>query len=142
MDGLVVCAMGGARRRRGFEPRFVRPFKGPLARSPPPSPSVSPSTIGTAVGWVVCLVLVVFMPSPQVIVHCKNKAPGTAHLQQWPPSPVPPADGSRISSSYSPWGLRTGVFKAAAGRTTAAVLDQKPPLWAVVLSKPLTSSDH
>ena len=33
----------------------------------------------------------------------KSKAPGTAHLQQCPPSPVPPADGSRISSS-SPLG--------------------------------------
>ena len=35
----------------------------------------------------------------------KSKAPGTAHLQQCPPSRVPPAAGSRISSSYSPWGI-------------------------------------
>ena len=120
MDGLVVCAMGGARRRRGFKPRFVRPSRSPLARPPPPPPSASPSTIGTADGWVACLVLVVFMPSPQIIVHSKNKAPGTTHLQQCPSSPVPPADGSRISSSYPPWEVRTGVFRAAAGRTAAA----------------------
>ena len=31
MDGLVVCAMAGARRGRGFEPRFVRPsVQGPV----------------------------------------------------------------------------------------------------------------
>ena len=38
MDGLVVCAMGGTCRCQGFEPRFVRPSRGPLARSPPPPP--------------------------------------------------------------------------------------------------------
>ena len=48
MDGLVVCAMAGARRGRGFEPRFVCPSRGPLARPPPPPPSASRSTTGTA----------------------------------------------------------------------------------------------
>ena len=63
MDGLVVCAMGGALCRRGFQPRFVRPSRGLLARSPPPPPSASPSTTGTADGWVACLVLVVLFLS-------------------------------------------------------------------------------
>ena len=62
MDGLVVCAMRGARRRRAFEPRFVRPSRGLLARSPPPPPLVSPCTIGAAGGWVACFVLVFFSP--------------------------------------------------------------------------------
>ena len=48
MDGLVVCAMAGACRGRGFEPRFVRPSRGPSVRPPPPPPSASPSTTGTA----------------------------------------------------------------------------------------------
>ena len=48
MDGLVVRAMVGARRGRGFEPRFVFPSRGPLARPPPPPPSASRSTTGTA----------------------------------------------------------------------------------------------
>ena len=48
MDGLVVCAMAGARRGRGFEPRFVRPSRGPPVRPPPPPPSASRSTTGTA----------------------------------------------------------------------------------------------
>ena len=48
MDGLVVCAMAGARRGRGFEPRFVRPSRGPSVRPPPPPPSASRSTTGTA----------------------------------------------------------------------------------------------
>ena len=51
MDGLVVCAMASARRGRGFEPRFVCPSSGPLARprhrplqhpAPPPVPPVRP----------------------------------------------------------------------------------------------------
>ena len=100
MDGLVVCAMGGARRCRGFEPRFVRPSRGPLARSPPPPPSASPSTIGTAGGWVACLVLVVFlMSSPHVICICtspedhnsKKKKQGTRHNT---PAAVPPVTGT------------------------------------------------
>ena len=33
--------------------------------------------------------------------------------------------GSRISSSYSPWGIRTAVFGAAAGYTAAAVRGPK-----------------
>ena len=48
MDGLVVCAMAGARRGRGFEPRFVRPSRGPSVRPAPPPPSASRSTTGTA----------------------------------------------------------------------------------------------
>ena len=137
----MVCAMDGTRRCRGFEPRFVRLSTGPLASPPPPPPSASPSTTGTADGWVACLVLVVVSfifrifciwssPGRHQSTH-KNKAPGTTHLQQCPQSPVPPADGSRISSSYSPWGNRTSVFKAATGRTTAAVPGQKPILGAV-----------
>ena len=41
--------------------RFVRPSRGPSARSPPPPPSAARSTIGTAGGWVACLVLIVFI---------------------------------------------------------------------------------
>ena len=48
MGGLVVCAMAGARHGRGFEPRFVCPSRGPLARPPPPPPSAARSTTGTA----------------------------------------------------------------------------------------------
>ena len=48
MDGLVVCALAGARRGRGFEPRVVRPSRGPPVRPPPPPPSATRSTIGTA----------------------------------------------------------------------------------------------
>ena len=61
MDGLVVCALAGARRGREFDPRFVCPSRGPSVRSPPPPPSAARSTIGTAGGWVACLVLIVFM---------------------------------------------------------------------------------
>ena len=61
MDGLVVCALAGARRGRGFDPRFVCPSRGPSVRSPPPPPSAARSTIGTAGGWVACLVLIVFL---------------------------------------------------------------------------------
>ena len=48
----------------------------------------------------------------------KNKAPSTAHLQQCPPSPVPPADGSRVSSSYSP--SAGGFEPASSGQQPAA----------------------
>ena len=44
----MVCAMAGARRGRGFEPRFVCLSRGPSVRPPPPPPSASRSTIGTA----------------------------------------------------------------------------------------------
>ena len=56
----MVCALAGARRGRGFEPRFVCPSRGPPVRSPPPPPSATRSTSGTAAGWVACLVLIVF----------------------------------------------------------------------------------
>ena len=42
----------------GVRTRFVCPSRGPPVRSPPPPPSASPSTIGTAGGRVACLVLV------------------------------------------------------------------------------------
>ena len=87
----MVCAMGGARRRRGFEPRFVCPSRGPPVRSPPPPPSAAPSTIGTAGGWVACLVLVLFPVKLCPLVQHKNQVPDTAHLQQCPPSLVPPS---------------------------------------------------
>ena len=105
MDDIVVCAIGGARRRRGFEPRFVRPSKGVLARPPPLPFSASPSTAGTSDGWVACFVFVVFtfisaQPRPQSRQQSaqKNKPPSTVNLQQCPLTPVKPADGSRISS--------------------------------------------
>ena len=61
----------------------------------------------------------------KIITQSKNKALGTAHLQQCPPSPVPLPAGSRISSSYSPWGIRTAVFGAVAGCIAAAVRGPK-----------------
>ena len=128
MDGLVVCAMGGTRHRQGFEPRFVRPSRGPLARSPPPPPSTSPSTIGTAGGWVACLVHVVLsyvQSTCHRYMHLsglserKAKKQGTGHNT---PAAVTPVT---VSSSYSPWGIRTAVFGAAAGCTAAAVRGPK-----------------
>ena len=91
MDGLVVCAMGGARRGRGFEPRFVCPSRGPPVRSPPPPPSASPSTIGTAGGWVACLVLI-FFPLPPV----PALAPGTQKrgTEHGTPAAVPSVTGT------------------------------------------------
>ena len=70
MDGLVVCAMAGARRGRGFDSRFVCPSRGPSVRSPPPPPSASRSTIGTAGGSVACLVLIVFCPAARYVYFC------------------------------------------------------------------------
>ena len=99
MDGLVVCAMAGARRGRGFDSRFVCPSRGPLVRSPPPPPSASRSTIGTAGGSVACPVLIVFCPATRYVYFwiigyehmetAKSKAPTTTHLQQRAPPPVP-----------------------------------------------------
>ena len=89
MDGLVVCAMASARHGRGFEPRFVCPSRGPLARPPPPPPSATRSTTGTAgaSGGVsphrFCLV----MDLAQGL--SKSKAPATTHLQQRAPPPGP-----------------------------------------------------
>ena len=95
----MVCAMDGARRCRGFEPRFVRPSRGPLARSPPPPPSASPSTIGTAGGWVACLVLIVFFKSsPDIIgiitspeIIARSKKQGMRHST---PAAMPPVTGT------------------------------------------------
>ena len=88
----MVCALGGARRRRGFEPRFVRPSTGPLARSPPPPPLASPSTTGTTDGWVACLVLVVFhfcCCPVQTSEHTEEQ--GTEHNTS---AAVPPVTGT------------------------------------------------
>ena len=147
----MVCAMGGARRRRGFEPRFVRPSRGPLASSPPRPPSASPSTTGTADGWVACLVLVVFTfgiaqfrPQSKQQSAEKNKALSTTHLQQCPTSLVPPADGSRVSSSYSP--SAGGFEPASLGQQPAAQplrYAAKSQGWGpLALIKPMLSYGH
>ena len=134
MDGLVVCAMAGARRGRGFEPRFVRPSRGPSVRPPPPPPSASRSTTGTA--GATGGVSPPFFPHPQPQplgpgpTH-KNEAPDTAHLQQRAPSLLPPSAGWRMSSSYSSSACprkrtRTRVFRAAASCTAAPPRCAKP----------------
>ena len=100
----------------------------------PATPSAARSTIGTAVGWVACLVLIVFFLLQIVFVlrqvcpseKLKSKAPGTAHLQQRAPPPVPPCAAGSASPPRSPLrppakGIRTPVFRAAAGCTAAVV---------------------
>ena len=137
MDGLVVCAMAGARRGRGFEPRFVRPSRGPSVRPPPPPPSASRSTTGTA--GATGGVSPPFFPThpapphpPPGVRHThKIEAPGTAHLQQRAPSLLPPSAGWRMSSSYSSSACprkrtRTGVFRAAVCCATAPPCCAKP----------------
>ena len=54
-----------------------------------------------------------------VISFLRTKTPSTSI-----PVAVRPTNGSRISSSYSPSGVQTGVFRAAAGCTAAAVSGQ------------------
>ena len=129
----MVCAMAGARRGRGFEPRFVCPSRGLLARPPPPPPSASRSTTGTAgasdgvsphrffvqLHGMLRLAVLSFIAGSQ-----KKKA-----------KPQPPHTCSsalhhrgrlcrrnRISSSYSSSArTRTHVFRAAAGCFAAVV---------------------
>ena len=84
------------------------------------------------------------LPLPLPPAH-KNEAPGTAHLQQGPPSLVPPAARWRMSSSYSSSAClrkrtRTRVFRAAAGCTAAAPRCQKPCLTPPSLSPVLNVS--
>ena len=146
MDGLVVCAMAGARRGRGFEPQFLRPSRGPSVRPPPPPlqhpapPPVPP------VRRVACLLH--FFPNPPTPTpptprrsdpHTKNEAPGTAHLQQRAPSLLPPSAGWRMSSSYSSSACprkrtRTGVFRAGVCCATAPPRCAKPSESLVPLS--------
>ena len=109
--GLAIVVVGG------LNPPSVQ---GLLAAPPATAPPASRATAGTASGWVACLVLVIFFLTTNSVIFFLNKiAPGTSI-----PVAVRPAsgtDGSRISSSYSPSGVRTGVFRAAAGCTAAAV---------------------
>ena len=95
MDGLVVCAVERHRHRRGFKPRLPSPSRGPLARSRPLPPSTSRSTIDTADGWVVCLVVIFFS-----CMQCVQQKFTTPHVQQPAPPRAPPADGWRVSSPY------------------------------------------
>ena len=113
-QGIVVCAMAGARRRRGFEPRFVCPSRGPPVRSPPPPPAASPSTIGTAGGRLACLVLVFLSLSTEpwltktrqqtrhtcssALRHWYRRPPGGAFL---PRIPLPLACGGGIELGSS-----------------------------------------
>ena len=139
----MVCALAGARRGRGFEPRLVRPSRGPPVRPPPPPPSPTRSTIGNPVRRVACLVLIGFFLRPYRSTQCtqayfcpsvgnlcgeqKGNAPDTAHLQQRAPPPVPPCGAGTASPPHIPpqlacrRGIRTPVFRAAAGCTAAAV---------------------
>ena len=143
MDGLVVCALAGACRGRGFEPQFVRPSRGPPVRPPPPPPSAARSTIGTAgaMGGVSRPHRFFLYPDrctqythayfyPSVGNLCgdqKGNAPDTAHLQQRAPPPVPPCVAGTASPPHIPpqlacrRGIRTLVFRAAAGCIAAAL---------------------
>ena len=101
-------------------------------RSPPPPPSAAPSTICTAGGSVACLVLVLFPVKLCPPVQHKNEVPHTPHLQQCPPSLVPPSAGT-ASPPRTPLpplpGIQTRFFKAVAGCTAAAARCRKPT-WA------------
>ena len=143
MDGLVVCALAGAPRGRGFEPRFVRPSRGPPVRPPPPPPSAARSATGTAGAWGGVSRLHRFFLHPDRSTQCaqayfypsvrnlcgeqKGNAPDTAHLQQRAPPPVPPCVAGTASPLHIPpqlasrRGIRTPVFRTAAGCTAAAV---------------------
>ena len=145
----MVCAMGGTRRRRGFEPRFVCPSRGLLARSPPPPPSASPSTTGTADGWVVCLVLVVlFLSFPGPNHRANHRAHRkTRHRAQHTCSSAPRRRYRRPTGAASPPCIPLGGFEpASSGQQPAA-----QPLWhaakshgyePLALSKPMLSYGH
>ena len=100
MDGLVVCAMPGACRGRGFEPRFVRPSRGTSVRPPPPPPSASRSTTGTAgaTGGV---------SPPFFPTH--------------PPPPHPPPGGQRHTHTHTKRSTRHSTPAAARSVTATAV---------------------
>ena len=140
MDGLVVCALAGARRGRGFEPRFVCPSRGPPVRPPPPPLSAARSTIGTtgAMGGVSrphSFSFIVYTVHPcffSPVSQCPLWGSKRQHTRHITPAAARPATGTalrrrnRISSSYSSSahllkGIRTPVFRAAAGCTAAAV---------------------
>ena len=84
------------------------------------------------------------MPGPdhiQKVLKIRKKTTRTRHTGH--PSAVPVVEGDvegggggdlanrPVDGRTSPWANRTSVFKAAAGRTTAAVHVQKPILGAV-----------
>ena len=117
MDGLMVCALAGPRRGRGFEPRFVRPSRGPPVRPPPPPPTATRSSIGTAGASGGVSRPHRFLPSsfcstqstqadfyPSVGNHCREKRQCARHST---PAAARPTTGTalrrrnRISSSYS-----------------------------------------
>ena len=129
----MVCAMVGTCRRRGFEPRFVRPSRGPLARSPPPPPSAPPSTIGTAGGWGACLVLVVFFlsscpihlsyvnaPVRNISTQCKK----ARHRAQYTYSSAPRHWYRRPPGAASPPRIPLGGFELPSSGQQPAV---QPP---------------
>ena len=60
MDGLVVCAMDWQPLSSGVGTLVPPPVQVPSAAAQPPPPSASRPTIGTAGGWVVCLVFIFF----------------------------------------------------------------------------------
>ena len=60
MDGLVVCAMDWHSSSSGVRTLVPPPVTGPLAAPQPPPPSASRPTIGTAGGWVACLVFIFY----------------------------------------------------------------------------------
>ena len=138
MDGLVVCAMAGARRGRGFEPRFVCPSRGPLVRPPPPPPSASRSTTGTAgaTGGVSRphSFFSLRYVTDQCQLYLRVQQKGIRHYTRAAARSTTGAAlrrRNRISSSYSPLarllrGIRTPIFSAAAGCTAAGVLAAKP----------------
>ena len=133
----MVCAMGGARRFWGLKPRFVCPSRGPLARSPPPPPSASPSTIGTAGGWVACLVLVVLSLRPVCMSYVRTPGMNICTLHKKARHRARHTCSSALRHGYrrppgaaSPPRIPLGGFDlpswgAAAGCTAAAVRGPK-----------------
>ena len=128
----MVCAMGGARRRRGFEPRFVCPTRGPPGEVPATAPFSSPLHHRYR-RWISG----VSRPRTFSCQTLSTSATQKRSARHNTPAAVPSVTGTavrrnRISSSYSSSplpGIRTRIFKAVAGCTAAAARCRKPA-WA------------
>ena len=135
MDGLVVCAVDRHHRRRVFEPWFPRLSRGPSATPQPPPPSTSCSTIGTAGGWVACLV-VIFLHLCHVVTflhicYASHQKPTARHLQQRAP---PPSAGASLRHILLRLGGGGGGFEPVTPRRQAVALPlhcggQEHQLW-------------
>ena len=102
MDGLVICAVDrqwSLSRVRILVPPHVQ---GPVGNAPTTAPFNIQHNIGTAGGWVACLVIIFCIMSViYYLLSIMYQKHTTPHLQQRAPQLAPPADSWRISSSYS-----------------------------------------